>query len=86
MCHLRPSEVAESKCGGATTQRWLPQSASIYAETNWIASNLAFKQPDFATAPSRAAVRLLAELKADDKLQRSFWATHLKARLKRPCG
>jgi len=66
--------------------RRLPRSASIYAETNWIASNLAFKQPDLATAPSRAAVSLLAAIKANDKLQRVFWAAHLKARFERPYG
>ena len=66
--------------------RRLPQSAGIYQETNWIACNLGFKNADLATAPSRAAVNLFTAIKADEKLQRAFWAMHLKARLKRPYG
>ena len=64
--------------------RRLPQRAYIHTETEWIASNLLFKHPNLATAPSRAAVSLLIAIKGDDKLQRTFWAAHLKARLKRP--
>lgn len=62
----------------------LPDKARILDETTWVACNLVFKHADLETAPSRAAVSLLAAIKADDKLQRTFWATHLKARLKRP--
>ena len=64
--------------------RRLPQSAYFHDETMWVACNLGFKNADLATAPSRAAVSLLEAIKVDDKLQRAFWATHLKARLKRP--
>ena len=68
----------------AAMLRRLPLRAMPLAETTWVACNLYAKPPDFHTAPSREAVSLLAAIKADDKLQRTFWATHLKARLKRP--
>jgi hypothetical protein len=50
-------------------------------ETSWIVCNLLYKRPDIATAPSQSAVSLLTAIQADEKLQRTFWATHLKARL-----
>jgi len=70
----------------AARLRQLPQIAYYPNETNWIACNLAFKHPDLATAPSQTAVSLLTAIKADVKLERAFWATYFKRRLKRPYG
>ena len=66
--------------------RKLPPIASLGEDTNWVAANLSFKRPDFASAPSRTAISLLASIKADKNLRRDFWATHFKRRLKRAYG
>ena len=61
----------------------LPSRAGPMTEADWVAANLGMRQVNLYSAPSRAAVHLLAALNKDDKLRRSFWVTNLKTRLKR---
>ena len=64
--------------------RKLPRFSTLDRDAHWVAANLAFKKPDFATVPSQAAASLLLSIKRDKSLQKEFWATYFKRRLNRP--
>ena len=81
-------EMQGSSCPQGDQQRAeilkiLPAKAGPMTEANWVAAYLGMRKVNLYSAPSRAAVHLLAALKKDDKLRRSFWINHLKTRLKR---
>ncbi len=59
----------------------LPLRAAIIDEIDWVAGHVGQPIVDIGTAPSRFAVNLLNDLRADERLRRDFWTLVLNRRL-----